>query len=70
MHLDGARLWEVVFSGACTLREIGECFDSIQLCLTKGLGAPIGSVVSGAMPSSSEHGGFARCSVVAYALAV
>lgn len=47
MHLDGARLWEAVVSGACTLREIGECFDSIQLCLTKGLGAPLGSVIVG-----------------------
>ncbi|KAE8161316.1 l-allo-threonine aldolase [Aspergillus tamarii] len=47
MHLDGARLWEAVAAGACTLREIGECFDSIQLCLTKALGAPLGSVVTG-----------------------
>lgn len=47
MHLDGARLWEAVTAGACTLLEIGECFDSIQLCLTKGLGAPVGSVVTG-----------------------
>lgn len=47
MHLDGARLWEACAATACTLREIGECFDSIQLCLTKGLGAPIGSVVTG-----------------------
>lgn len=47
MHLDGARLWEAVVLGSFTLREIGECFDSIQLCLTKGLGAPIGSVVVG-----------------------
>ncbi|PHH58888.1 hypothetical protein CDD81_4179 [Ophiocordyceps australis] len=47
MHLDGARLWEAVAAGTCTLREIGECFDSIQLCLSKGIGAPIGSVVVG-----------------------
>ena len=47
MHLDGARLWEAVAATGCTLRQIGECFDSIQLCLTKGLGAPIGSVVTG-----------------------
>lgn len=47
MHLDGARLWEAATTGACTLREIGECLDSIQMCLTKGLGAPIGSVVTG-----------------------
>ena len=47
MHLDGARLWEAVAATGCTLRQVGECFDSIQLCLTKGLGAPIGSVVTG-----------------------
>jgi threonine aldolase len=47
MHLDGARLWEAGAAGAFTLREIGECFDSIQLCFTKGLGAPIGSIVTG-----------------------
>ncbi|UNI19026.1 Low-specificity L-threonine aldolase [Purpureocillium takamizusanense] len=47
MHLDGARLWEAVATGAFTLREAGECFDSMQLCLSKGLGAPIGSVLTG-----------------------
>ncbi|KZF26939.1 l-allo-threonine aldolase [Xylona heveae TC161] len=47
MHLDGARLWEAVAAGACTLREVGGCFDSIQLCFTKGLGAPIGSIITG-----------------------
>ncbi|KAL6862652.1 putative secondary metabolism biosynthetic enzyme [Amphichorda felina] len=47
MHLDGARVWEAVAAEAFTLREIGECFDSIQLCFTKGIGAPLGSVVTG-----------------------
>lgn len=47
MHLDGARLWEAATAGACTLREIGACFDSIQMCFTKGLGAPVGSIVTG-----------------------
>ncbi|OAA39593.1 l-allo-threonine aldolase [Beauveria brongniartii RCEF 3172] len=47
MHLDGARLWEAAAAGACTLSDVGECFDSIQLCLTKGLGAPLGSVITG-----------------------
>ncbi|KAI0533819.1 l-allo-threonine aldolase [Xylaria digitata] len=47
MHLDGARLWEAVAAGAFNLREIGECFDSIQLCFTKGVGAPLGSIVTG-----------------------
>ncbi|KAF7156307.1 hypothetical protein CNMCM5623_009700 [Aspergillus felis] len=47
LHLDGARVWEAVAAGAFTLREIGEYFDSIQLCFTKGVGAPLGSIVTG-----------------------
>ncbi|KAF2755476.1 l-allo-threonine aldolase [Pseudovirgaria hyperparasitica] len=47
MHLDGARLWEAVAAGAGSLEEIGKCFDSIQVCFTKGLGAPLGSMVIG-----------------------
>ncbi|UNI18369.1 Low-specificity L-threonine aldolase [Purpureocillium takamizusanense] len=47
MHLDGARVWEAVAAGAFTLREIAQCFDSMQLCLAKGIGAPLGSVVVG-----------------------
>lgn len=47
VHLDGARLWEVVASGAGTLREYCACFDSVSLCFSKGLGAPIGSMVVG-----------------------
>jgi threonine aldolase len=45
MHLDGARLWEAVAAGAGTLKEFTECFDSVSLCFTKGLGAPIGSII-------------------------
>ena len=47
MHLDGARLWEAVVSGAGSLTEYAKCFDSISLCFSKGLGAPIGSMVVG-----------------------
>ncbi|KAK2878178.1 hypothetical protein FQN49_001081 [Arthroderma sp. PD_2] len=47
MHLDGARLWEAVAAGAGTLKEYCECFDSISLCFSKGLGAPIGSIIVG-----------------------
>lgn len=47
MHLDGARVWEAVAAGSCTLRDMGDCFDSIQMCFTKGLGAPIGSIITG-----------------------
>ncbi|KAI1369483.1 pyridoxal phosphate-dependent transferase [Xylaria arbuscula] len=48
MHCDGARLWEAVTSGAGSLRDFCACFDTISLCFSKGLGAPIGSIVVGA----------------------
>lgn len=47
MHLDGARLWEAVAAGAGTLKEFCTEFDSISLCISKGLGAPIGSLLVG-----------------------
>lgn len=46
-HLDGARLWNAsVFSGV-PLDEYCNNFDSISVCLSKGLGAPVGSVIAG-----------------------
>lgn len=47
MHLDGARLWEAAASGAGGLDEFAACFDTVNLCFSKGLGAPIGSVLVG-----------------------
>lgn len=47
MHLDGARLWEVVASGAGSLDSFAANFDTINLCFSKGLGAPIGSIIVG-----------------------
>lgn len=47
VHLDGARLWEAVASGAGSLKDYCACFDSVSLCFSKGLGAPIGSVIIG-----------------------
>ncbi|KAI4112485.1 MAG: hypothetical protein LQ345_006373 [Seirophora villosa] len=48
-HCDGARLWEAVAAagGAGSLRDYAACFDSLSLCFSKGLGAPVGSVVVG-----------------------
>ena len=45
MHLDGARLWEAVAAGAGALKEYCACFDSVTMCFSKGLGAPIGSII-------------------------
>jgi threonine aldolase len=47
LHLDGARLWEVVAAGVGSIPEFCECFDSVSLCFSKGLGAPIGSIIVG-----------------------
>jgi threonine aldolase len=47
VHLDGARLWEAVVAGAGSLKDYGACADSISLCFSKGLGAPIGSILVG-----------------------
>ncbi|EQB56811.1 beta-eliminating lyase [Colletotrichum gloeosporioides Cg-14] len=46
-HCDGARLWEAVASGAGSLSEYCSLFDTVSLCFSKGLGAPIGSIVVG-----------------------
>jgi len=46
-HLDGARLWEAVAADAGSLSDYASLFDSVSLCLSKGLGAPIGSVIVG-----------------------
>lgn len=47
VHLDGARLWEAVVSGAGSLSDYCSLFDSVSLCFSKGLGAPIGSIIVG-----------------------
>ncbi|KAI9758581.1 MAG: hypothetical protein M4579_003016 [Chaenotheca gracillima] len=47
LHLDGARIWEVVVSGAGSLPDYTSLFDSVSLCFSKGLGAPIGSILVG-----------------------
>lgn len=47
MHLDGARLWNAHVATGVSLAEYGQLFDSMSLCFSKGLGAPIGSVIVG-----------------------
>ncbi|ODQ66930.1 putative low specificity L-threonine aldolase [Nadsonia fulvescens var. elongata DSM 6958] len=47
VHLDGARLWEASAATGITLKEYGRFFDSMSLCLSKGLGAPIGTILVG-----------------------
>ncbi|WFD29208.1 hypothetical protein MSPP1_000214 [Malassezia sp. CBS 17886] len=47
MHLDGARLWNVAAALRTPLDELCAPFDTVSLCLSKGLGAPVGSVLVG-----------------------
>lgn len=46
-HLDGARLWNALITKNETPKQYGELFDTISVCLSKGLGCPIGSVLLG-----------------------
>ncbi len=45
MHLDGARLLHACAAGGYSPRELAAPFDTVSICLSKGLGAPVGSVV-------------------------
>jgi threonine aldolase len=46
-HLDGARLWNALVAKKQHPKQFGELFDTISVCLSKGLGAPVGSVLLG-----------------------
>ena len=56
LHLDGARIWNAHVASGVAFNEYGKYFDTISVCLSKGLGAPIGSV----MLSTKERVGKAR----------
>jgi threonine aldolase len=46
-HLDGARIWNAAVATGATEKELAAGFDSVSVCLSKGLGAPAGSLVCG-----------------------
>ncbi len=46
-HLDGARIFNAIVENDYTPNDLGKLFDSISVCLSKGLGAPVGSVLLG-----------------------
>jgi threonine aldolase len=45
LHLDGARLWNAHIATGASLHELAQPFDTVSVCLSKGLGAPVGSVL-------------------------
>ncbi len=46
MHLDGARIWNATVETGIPVNEYAKYFDTVSCCLSKGLGAPIGSVIA------------------------
>ena len=47
LHLDGARLWNAAIETGKSLKEYAANFDSVSLCFSKALGAPVGSIIAG-----------------------
>ena len=47
MHMDGARLWNASVATGISEREYAEHFDTVSVCFSKGLGAPVGSALAG-----------------------
>jgi threonine aldolase len=47
VHLDGARLANAVVASGVSFREYAACADTVNMCFSKGLGAPVGSIVAG-----------------------
>ena len=50
MHLDGARLFNAVVATGTPASEYARHFDTVSFCISKGLGAPVGSLVAGDVP--------------------
>jgi threonine aldolase len=47
LHLDGARIWNAAVAAGMPEKQIAAPFDTVSACFSKGLGAPVGSVVAG-----------------------
>jgi len=47
VHLDGARLFNAQVASGISVKEYAKNVDSVQFCLSKGLGAPVGSIIAG-----------------------
>ena len=54
IHLDGARLWNAHVATGTALAEYGSIADVMAVCLSKGLGAPVGSLVVGTRDAMAE----------------
>jgi threonine aldolase len=47
VHLDGARLWNAAAASGETLADLSSCADTVTVCISKGLGCPVGSLLAG-----------------------
>jgi threonine aldolase len=54
IHCDGARIWNAQVASGIDLAAYGALFDTMSVCLSKGLGAPVGSVVVLKDPATAE----------------
>lgn len=54
VHLDGARLWNAHVATGVPLADYGACADTVSVCLSKGLGAPVGSLLAGSRDRMQE----------------
>ncbi len=54
VHVDGARIWHAAVALGCEVRALARGVDTVQVCLSKGLGAPMGSLVCGTRPAMEE----------------
>lgn len=75
VHLDGARIFNAAHALGCEASEIAACADSVMFCLSKGLSAPVGSMLAGPKDFVSRArknrkllgGGMRQCGVLAAA---
>ncbi|MEU0562157.1 GntG family PLP-dependent aldolase [Dactylosporangium sp. NPDC006015] len=54
LHCDGARIWHAHVAAGVPLATYGQLFDTLSVCLSKGLGAPVGSLVIGSAARIAE----------------
>jgi threonine aldolase len=54
VHLDGARLWNAHVATGVPLAEYAACADTVSVCLSKGLGAPVGSLLVGSREQMAQ----------------
>jgi threonine aldolase len=60
VHLDGARLWHAHIATGVSLADYAACADSVSLCFSKGLGAPVGSILVGSKVFIQEAARFRK----------